>query len=204
MKPETLRRIFEPFFTTKDPGKGTGMGLATAYGVLKQHGGWIDVESAPQRGTTIRVYFPVSTENEAAEPDLTERLLPAVAPATSITILVVEDEDILREFVGHALSVLGYRVLTAANGREALKVWSEHRGEINLLLTDMVMPDSISGRQLAQTLVVENPALKVIFTSGYSPELLGTDFEQEKEYGFLAKPYLPERLASAVANHLRR
>src|SRR5512132_2363203 len=115
MDAATVARIFEPFFTTKDPGKGTGMGLATAYGVLKQHGGWIDVESAPQRGTTIRVYFPVSTENEAAEPDLTERLLPAVAPATSITILVVEDEDILREFVGHALSVLGYRVLTAAN-----------------------------------------------------------------------------------------
>jgi CheY-like chemotaxis protein len=204
MDAATVARIFEPFFTTKDPGKGTGMGLATAYGVLKQHGGWIDVESAPQRGTTIRVYFPVSTENEAAEPDLTERLLPAVAPATSITILVVEDEDILREFVGHALSVLGYRVLTAANGREALKLWGEHRGDIDLLLTDMVMPDSISGRQLAQTLVVENPALKVIFTSGYSPELLGTDFEQEKEYGFLAKPYLPERLASAVANHLRR
>ncbi|HEX4666994.1 MAG TPA: response regulator [Chthoniobacterales bacterium] len=204
MDSTTVARIFEPFFTTKDPGKGTGMGLATAYGVLKQHGGWIEVESAPQRGTTIRVYFPVSTDAVAAEPDPPERTMPAVAPASTVTILVVEDEDILREFVGHALSVLGYRVLTAANGREALKVWREHRGEIDLLLTDMVMPDSISGRQLAQTLSVEHPGLKVIFTSGYSPELLGTDFEQEKEYGFLAKPYLPERLASAVANHLQR
>jgi two-component system, cell cycle sensor histidine kinase and response regulator CckA len=204
MDATTVARIFEPFFTTKDPGKGTGMGLATAYGVLKQHGGWIDVESAPQRGTTIRVFFPVSTEAIAAEADQPERLMPEVPPAASITILVVEDEDILREFVAHVLSVLGYRVLTAVNGREALKIWGEHRGEIDLLLTDMVMPDSISGRQLAHTLTIENPELKVIFTSGYSPELLGADFEQEKEYGFLAKPYLPERLASTVANHLQR
>ena len=204
MDAATISRIFEPFFTTKDPGKGTGMGLATAYGVLKQHGGWINVESAPQRGTTIRAFFPISTEPVAVETSQPERLLPEGPPAAGITILVVEDEDILREFVGHALSVLGYRVLLAANGREALKVWSEHPGEIDLLLTDMVMPDSISGRQLAQTLIVEKPDLKVIFTSGYSPELLGADFEQEKEHGFLAKPYLPDRLASTVATHLQR
>ncbi|HEY1581492.1 MAG TPA: response regulator, partial [Chthoniobacterales bacterium] len=204
MDATTAARIFEPFFTTKDPGKGTGMGLATAYGVLKQHDGWIDVESAPQRGTTIRVYFPVSIEAVAVEADQPERSMLEVPSPASITILVVEDEDILREFVAHALSVLGYRVLTAADGREALKVWDEHRGDIDLLLTDMVMPDSISGQQLAQTLIVDDPNLKVIFTSGYSPELLGADFEQEKEYGFLAKPYLPERLASTVANHLQR
>ena len=110
----------------------------------------------------------------------------------------------LREFVGQALSAVGYRVLTAANGREALKVWSEHRDEIDLLLTDVVMPDAMSGRQLAHTFVVDKPDLKVIYTSGYSEELLGEDFEQEKECGFLAKPYLPDRLASTVAEHLQR
>ena len=110
----------------------------------------------------------------------------------------------LREFVADALSALGYRVLTASNGRHALEIWATHRAEIDLLLTDVVMPESISGRQLAHTLIVDKPDLKVIFTSGYSAELLGPDFEQEKEHGFLAKPYLPDRLASTVATHLRR
>jgi two-component system cell cycle sensor histidine kinase/response regulator CckA len=204
MDAATVSRIFEPFFTTKAPGEGTGMGLATAYGVLKQHGGWIEVESAPQRGTTIRAFFPVSLEGVAAVAREPERLPATSAPAANITILVVEDEEMLREFVGQALSAVGYRVLTAVNGREALKVWSEHRDEIDLLLTDVVMPDSMSGRQLAHTLVVDKPDLKVIFTSGYSAELLGEDFEQEKAYGFLAKPYLPERLASTVATYLQR
>jgi CheY-like chemotaxis protein len=126
------------------------------------------------------------------------------APAEKVTILVVEDEEMLREFVGEALGIHGYRVLTAANGRDALKIWSEHRDEIDLLLTDVVMPESMSGRQLAHTLIVEKPDLKVIFTSGYSAELLGEDFEQEKRYRFLAKPYLPDRLASAIAEHLQR
>lgn len=204
MDAATVARIFEPFFTTKGSGEGTGMGLATVYGVLKQHGGWIEVESAPRRGTAIRAFFPLSVDEVAAETAQPARLPAASVPTESVTILVVEDEDMLRDFVGQALGVLGYRVLTAANGRDALKVWSEHRDEIDLLLTDVVMPESISGRQLAHTLIVEKPDLKVIFTSGYSAELLGEDFEQEKEFGFLAKPYLPDRLASTVAAHLQR
>ncbi len=202
----TLDRIFEPFFTTKEVGKGTGMGLATVYGVLKQHGGWIEVESTPAVGTTISTYFPLSVDGITEAPPATEPE-PAVvptAPGTGITILVVEDEEMLREFVGDALGVLGYRVLTATNGRDALEVWADHRDEIDLLLTDVVMPESISGRQLAHTLIMEKPDLKVIFTSGYSAELLGADFEGEKEHGFLAKPYLPDRLASTVATHLQR
>ncbi len=98
---------------------------------------------------------------------------------------------------------LGYRVLSAANGRAALEVWAEHQNEIDLLLTDVVMPESISGRELAHTLVMDKPDLKVIFTSGYSAELIGTDFEQEKRHAFLAKPYLPDRLAQTVAAHLQ-
>ena len=109
----------------------------------------------------------------------------------------------LREFVSEALGTFGYHVLSAANGRDALNVWAEHRDEIDLLLTDVVMPESISGRQLAHTLIQDKPNLKVIFTSGYSSELFESEFEREKEHLFLAKPYLPDRLAQTVAMHLQ-
>jgi len=205
MDAETMDRMFEPFFTTKEIGKGTGMGLATVYGVLKQHGGWIEVESAVGKGTTIHNYFPLSGPTSAEAPAEAAPAAPtAETKPEGITILVVEDEDMLREFVSEALQTLGYRVLTAANGNEALQVWSDHRDSIDLLLTDVVMPDSISGRQLAHTLIVDKPGLKVIYTSGYSAELLGAEFEQEKEHGFLAKPYLPDRLAATVAAYLQR
>jgi len=203
MDAATVGRIFEPFFTTKDPGQGTGMGLATVYGVLKQHGGWIEVDTAPGRGTTIRTFFPLSSEGFVAPSVKSESLPTESTPINDVTILVVEDEEMLREFVGEALGTLGYHVLSAANGRDALDVWAEHRDEIDLLLTDVVMPESISGRQLAHTLIQDKPNLKVIFTSGYSSELFGSEFEREKEHIFLAKPYLPDRLAQTVAMHLQ-
>ncbi len=203
MDAATITRIFEPFFTTKAPGQGTGMGLATVYGVLKQHGGWIEVESAPRYGTTVRAFFPLSTDAVVPESTKPPEMLTDNTQAGTITILVVEDEEMLREFVSDALGALGYRVLSAANGRAALEVWADHRDEIDLLLTDVVMPESISGRELAHTLIMEKPDLKVIFTSGYSAELLGTDFEREKQHAFLPKPYLPDRLAQTVAAHLQ-
>jgi two-component system, cell cycle sensor histidine kinase and response regulator CckA len=203
MDAATVGRIFEPFFTTKGPGKGTGMGLATVYGVLKQHSGWIEVDSAPRRGTTIRAFFPLSVDGVAAAPIELESPSAECGPTTSITILVVEDEEMLREFVSDALSALGYHVLSASSGRAALEIWAAHREEIDLLLTDVVMPESVSGRQLAHTLIMDKPNLKVIFTSGYSSELFGSDFEREKEHVFLAKPYLPDQLAQTVAAHLQ-
>ncbi len=203
MDASTVARIFEPFFTTKGPGKGTGMGLATVYGVLKQHNGWIEVESAPHRGTTVRVFFPLSTDTMVAEAAKPETPLAESASNNATTILVVEDEEMLRDFVCEALGALGYRVLSAANGRAALQIWAEHRNDIALLLTDVVMPESISGRELAHTLMMDKPDLKVIFTSGYSAELIGTDFEREKQHAFLPKPYLPDRLAQIVAAHLQ-
>ena len=203
MDAATVGRIFEPFFTTKDPGQGTGMGLATVYGVLKQHGGWIEVDTAPGRGTAIRTFFPLSSEGFVAPSVKSESLPTESTPINDVTILVVEDEEMLREFVGEALGTLGYHVLSAANGRDALNLWAEHRDKIDLLLTDVVMPESISGRQLAHTLIQDKPNLKVIFTSGYSSELFGSEFEREKEHIFLAKPYLPDRLAQTVAMHLQ-
>ena len=202
MDAATLSRIFDPFFTTKEPGKGTGMGMATVHGVVKQHHGWIEVQSAPGRGTVFRVLLPVS-EALVAEPRLepTGPAAPA-ADAGSRTILVVEDEEMVREFIVQALSSLGYRILPAANGHEALEVWATRRDDIDLLLTDMVMPGSISGRQLAQTLFGEKPGLKIIFTSGYSPESLGPEFEQETAHEFLAKPFHTDRLAAAIAARL--
>ena len=165
MDAATLAHIFELFFTTKDPGKGTGMGLATVYGILSRHAGWVDVESGPGCGT----------------------------------ILLVEDENALREFVSRALGQLGYRVLSATNGQGALEVWAAHRDEIDLLLTDVVMPDSISGRQLAHRLVLDRPDLKVILTSGHSTKLIETDFERQNEHVFLPKPYGASHLAKTIA-----
>lgn len=180
------------------------MGLATVYGAVKQHGGWIEVESAPGYGTAIRTFFPPSANGIDSETPARENPLTSSTPSETITILAVEDEEMLREFVEQALKTLGYRVLTARNGREALKIWAEHRDEIDLLLTDVVMPESISGRQLAHTLSVDKPDLKIVFTSGYSAELLGPDFEDEKQYRFLPKPYLPERLASTLSECLKQ
>jgi len=203
MDAATVARIFDPFFTTKDPGKGTGMGLATVYGALKQHGGWVEVDTAPGRGTSIRTFFPLCTDGYIPTSRKSEIALTDVAPTDKVTILVVEDEEMLREFVSEALITLGYRVLSAANGKDALGVWAKHKEEINLLLTDVVMPESISGRQLAHTLIMDKPDLRVIFTSGYSSELFGAEFESEKNHLFLAKPYLPDRLAQTVASHLQ-
>jgi PAS domain S-box-containing protein len=199
MDEATAARIFEPFFTTKGPGKGTGMGLATVYGVLKQHGGWIEVESVPRCGTTVRAFFPLCTTGLVAYSAGHTALPAKSAPTENSTILMVEDEEMLRDFVTDTLGALGYRILSAPNGRAALDIWAQHREDIDLLLTDIVMPESISGRELADILVKEKPDLKVIFTSGYSAELIGSEFECEKQHTFLSKPYLPDRLGETVA-----
>jgi len=202
MDKATLDRIFEPFFTTKEQGKGTGMGLATVYGVLQQHEGWIEVDSARGTGTEVRVFFPASKTSVVEERGTNMTKAVESALPAGFTILVVEDEQMLRDFVTNALSSIGYRVLSAANGREALEIWEAHRDEINLLLTDVVMPGLPSGRQLEQQLTTDKPDLKVIFTSGYSAEVLGMDLSPDRGHGFLAKPYFTESLARTVATQL--
>jgi len=193
--PELLDRIFEPFFTTKEVGKGTGLGLATAYGIVKQHNGWIEVESAPGAGSTFKVFLrghDVAPMEERAQP-----LAVVEAVGGNETVLLVEDEPSLREMTEMLLRDYGYRVFTACSGLDALNGWPNHASEIDLVLTDMVMPDGISGRELAKRLQADNAELKVIFSSGYSREdILGNDVN------FLPKPYTPSKLANLVRDCL--
>jgi CheY-like chemotaxis protein len=202
MDAATMARIFEPFFTTKEVGKGTGLGLATVYGIVKQHEGWLEVASEVGIGTVFSVFFPARTEPvEGKSMD--------VAPAAAVqggkeTILVVEDEGVLRDMAHLILADCGYEVLEAATGVEALDVWNRHPGMINLLLTDMVMPEGLSGMELAEKLLAAEPKLKIIFASGYSMDDLDTDFIREGHATFLQKPYTHLTLAKAVRDCLDR
>ena len=197
--PENLPRIFEPFFTTKDVGKGTGLGLATVFGIVQQHQGWINVYSEVGRGTIFRIYLPrlaAKSGQESGQPEL------ATVRGGSETILLVEDEGALRSSMRKALSQLGYRVLESVSGVEALKVWEQHRNKIVLLVTDMVMPGGMTGKDLAERFLKENSKLKVIYTSGYSVEVASRDFPLEEGVNFLAKPFGAQKLAQIVRQNL--
>ena len=197
--PEILPHIFEPFFTTKDVGKGTGLGLATVFGLVQQHQGWINVYSEAGVGTSFRIYLPLLASPQS-EP--VQEVTLATASRGTETILVVEDETSLRTLVRTVLSRLGYQVLEAATGVAALEVWKARRQEIKLLLTDLVMPDGVNGRELAQRLKEEAPGLKVIYTSGYSQEIAGDDFPLREGENFLAKPFHATMLARVVRERL--
>ncbi|HWQ92093.1 MAG TPA: PAS domain S-box protein, partial [Clostridia bacterium] len=194
-----LTRVFEPFFTTKQAGKGTGLGLATVYGIVRQHQGWVDVQSEVDHGSTFRVYLPAMSHAPSANQDC-----PAENPVVGgkETILVVEDEDSVRELVCQLLKRHGYHILQASSGVKALELWKECREKVDLLLTDLVMPDRVNGRELAEQLWSDRPGLKVLFTSGYSAEVVGKDFVLQQGLNYLQKPYKPERLARAVRESL--
>ncbi len=194
MEPRILTRIFEPFFTTKAPGNGTGLGLSTVFGVVRQHRGWIEVDSKPHEGTTFRVFFPASSQ----APEHNERPTDSSSPTGSETVLVAEDEDLLREMVVQALKIHGYKVLEASSGRDALEVWEKARQPIDLLFTDMVMHGGILGGELAERLVEKCPTLKVIYTSGYSPGMAGKDVSLLEGRNFLPKPYSIGKLTRFV------
>jgi signal transduction histidine kinase/response regulator RpfG family c-di-GMP phosphodiesterase len=194
--PEELLRIFEPFFTTKPVGKGTGLGLSTVYGIVKQHNGWIEVTSEVGRGTTFKIFLPRCPEPGAVnDSDTTFYILPRWG---NEKVLLVEDEAGLRGLAGKLLRKQGYEIHEAATGAEALEVWEQQAGAFDLLLTDMVMPGGMNGRELAERLIGEKPELKVIFTSGYSTEMVGNNFVLEEEVNFLPKPYPPKALIYIV------
>jgi len=193
--PEILPKIFEPFFTTKDVGKGTGLGLATVFGIVQQHQGWINVYSEVNHGTTFRIYLPRLAKNT-----ISKTSQPALAEMRGgqETILLVEDDPSLRLSVRTALTQLGYRILEAPTGVKALEVWNQNRDQIGVLLTDLVMPDGMNGKDLAQRLRQENPKLRAIYMSGYSAEVAGKDFPLEEGVNFLTKPFQIAKLAQAI------
>jgi PAS domain S-box-containing protein len=197
--PENIERIFEPFFTTKDVGHGTGLGLATVYGIVKQHNGWISVQSEVGRGTTFEIFFPASQR-----PSSTQTPTAKAAQRGSECILLVEDEDALRDLVRAVLETYGYTVLDAPNGRHAFDMWKEHSTRIDMLLTDIVMPGGVTGRDLAEALIQDKPNLRILFSSGYSSDIIGKDFVLAEGVNFLQKPYNPHTLAQTVRECLDR
>ena len=200
MDEATMSHLFEPFFTTKEVGKGTGLGLASVYGILKQHQGWVEVASKPNHGSRFTLFLP-GTESDLTE--IAEKPAAIERRGGPETILLVEDERDLRALVSAVLKNLGYRVLTAGSGPDAIPVWEKHKSEIDLLLTDLVMPGGISGRELAERLSSEKPALKILFTSGYSVDIEVRGFFKEG-VNFLPKPYGTPALAKLVRDCLDR
>jgi PAS domain S-box-containing protein len=191
MDAETQSHIFEPFFTTKDVGQGTGLGLATVYGIIKHHGGHITVQSEPGRGSTFKAYLPrIKEARPAREADISK----SPSPGGRETILLVEDDDHVRKLTAEALRGYGYNVLEAANGPEALKVWDQNEGSLNLLVTDVVMPH-MNGRELSIRLKALHPGLKVLYISGY---VHGKTLDLEsldKGMDFIQKPFTPDDIA---------
>jgi len=194
MDSETIEQIFEPFFTTRKQGQGTGLGLSTVYGIVKQSNGYIDVESEPGHGTTFRVYFPRSTTPEEAYSEETE--LP-MAPGGHETILLVEDESSILEMVTTMLSNLGYEVLSTSSPSEALVIARKHRRRIRLLITDVVMPE-LNGRDLAWSLKRIIPDLRCLFMSGYTSEVIAHQGVLEDGVHFIPKPFTSRGLAASV------
>jgi PAS domain S-box-containing protein len=199
MDAQTVVRIFEPFFTTKEVGKGTGLGLATVYGIVQQHRGWIEVSSEPGQGTTFKIYLPAA--QGAALPAADTAFRTASVRGGTETILLVEDETMLREIVADVLAQQGYQVLQAVSAVEALQIWDKQDGRIDFLLTDMIMPEGMGGMDLAIQLRQRKPELKILFMSGYSSEFMSGTLKLEGS-GFLAKPFQPSKLVQAIRHVL--
>ncbi|MGE5342884.1 MAG: ATP-binding protein [Candidatus Omnitrophota bacterium] len=194
MNEETVQRVFEPFFTTKGEGKGTGLGLATVYGIVTQNNGSITVESIPQEGTTFSIYWPCAETTDVLDAKMTPRVQ---VPRGSETILLVEDDNGIRKNVEHLLSSLGYTVYSAANGKAALTKLRKNKKHIDLLLTDIMMP-IMDGRQLSESLREKIPGIKVIFTTGYTecPEAVGEGLPPN--CSFIQKPYSVAQLSQLI------
>jgi two-component system, cell cycle sensor histidine kinase and response regulator CckA len=197
MPPEVMARMFEPFFTTKGVGKGTGLGLATVYGIVHQSGGFIDVESTVGRGTVFRVYLPPATGPAST---VTPAAPAAATPAGTGTILLVEDEETVRKLAMHVLRAKGYTVLEASSGSAAIELAREHK-RIDLLLTDLVMP-RMGGHDLATALRKDIPGLRVVFMSGYAPEAVLEGTAPARGETFLSKPFSPAELTKCVQEKL--
>ncbi len=194
MDRETQARIFEPFFTTKEKGKGTGLGLSTVYGIIKQSGGYVFVQSEVGRGTVFTIYFPRIDETSEA---LGAAPVAVAAAGGTETVLLVEDEDSVRQLVRETLESRGYRVLEAANGKDALALAADHPDPIDLVITDVVMP-GLSGHELVQQLQPARPTLKVLYLSGYAQDAFPATAAADSQRSFLQKPFTLQSLTRKV------
>jgi two-component system, cell cycle sensor histidine kinase and response regulator CckA len=199
MDDTTRQRIFEPFFTTKDFGKGTGLGLATVYGIVKQSGGYIAVHSAPGKGTAMRVFFPAA-EGAVAAPQPPQ---PAALRGGTETILVVDDDAALRSVTERVLRRAGYTVVTARGGKEALDMIARLDGRLKLILTDVVMPD-MNGPALASRVAELHPGIRVLFASGYPDDAVTRHGVLPEGVEFIGKPFTVAELAARVREVLDR
>jgi hemerythrin-like metal-binding protein len=196
MSPEVKAHLFEPFFTTKPEGHGTGLGLATVYGIVKQSEGYILIESEPGRGTRVDLYFPRIEEAKAAA----KPALPPTARGTE-AVLLVEDDAQVRRIAVRALQAAGYRAIVASTGREALDLAEREGSEFDLLLTDVIMP-GLNGRELAETLRRRRPNLRVLYMSGYTQDVISQAGVLDSGIEFLPKPFTPELLQESVRRAL--
>ena len=199
MSREIKARIFEPFYTTKGPGRGTGLGLATVYGVVKQSGGHIRVYSEPGAGTTFKIYFPRTD----AAPESTHPAAPTALARGTETVLLVEDEAEVRDLARELLERLGYTVLEASLPTDAVQIARQHVGPIDLLFTDVIMP-RMSGRTLAEAIAAERPEAKILFMSGYTDDAIVRHGVLERDTEFLQKPFTAQALATKVREVLDR
>jgi two-component system cell cycle sensor histidine kinase/response regulator CckA len=203
MTPEVMAKIFEPFFSTKEVGKGTGLGLSTAYGIVKQTGGYIFADSEVGKGTTFRVYLPrhiVENEDEIAQPREKAKEGPRDLTGSG-RVLLVEDEDVVRQVAARALSRQGYEVLEAGTGVEALEVMAREKGRVDIVVSDVIMPE-MDGPTLLKELRKTNPGLKFIFISGYPDDAFKKSLDENEAYTFLPKPFTLPQLAAKVKEQL--
>ncbi|GAB6842936.1 signal transduction histidine kinase/CheY-like chemotaxis protein [Methylorubrum rhodinum] len=200
MTPEVMKRVFEPFFTTKPDGKGTGLGLAMVFGFVKQSGGHVKIYSEPGEGTTVKLYLPRAVGAAAAPGQRSGA--PVELPRGSATVLVVEDEPAVREIACAILSDLGYRVLEAADGEEALRVFGANATSVELLLTDVVLPGKVRGRELAERVQAIRPEVRVVFMSGYTENSIVHHGRLDDGVHLIGKPFKREQLARKVAETL--
>jgi CheY-like chemotaxis protein len=198
MDKETIERIFDPFFTTKEMGRGTGLGLASAYGIMKAHGGYIDVDSRKGQGTTFSIYLPASEKEIEEVVRHTDRLIRG-----SETVLLVDDEDTIREVGQELLEAMGYRVLMASDGKEAIELYKKDRNDIDMVLLDMVMPN-MGGGDAYDRMKEINPDIKVLLSSGFSIDGEATQILERGCNDFIQKPFTMKELSRKIREILAK